>query len=67
MAQQGCRLVIILGGTNLRVGRFDSNMHLLGERSMLIRTSNGPDAVVAELAAAVTDLLINKALTDFLK
>jgi len=50
-------LGIDLGGTSLRVGAFDSDMQLLASRVMPTRVSVGPQAVVADMADAISSLL----------
>jgi glucokinase len=51
------RLGIDLGGTSLRVGAFDADMQLLASRVMPTRVRSGPQAVVADMAAAIASLL----------
>ena len=50
-------LGIDLGGTSLRVGAFDTGMQLLASRVMPTRVSSGPQAVVADMAGAISSLL----------
>jgi len=51
------RIGIDLGGTSLRVGAFDANMQLLATRVMPTRVRSGPQAVVADMADAISSLL----------
>lgn len=51
------RIGIDLGGTSLRVGAFDDNMTLLTSRVMPTRVSSGPQAVVNDMAEAITSIL----------
>ena len=48
---------IDLGGTSLRVGAFDTGMQLLASRVMPTRVRSGPQAVVADMADAISSLL----------
>lgn len=50
-------LGIDLGGTSLRVGAFDTGMQLLASRVMPTRVRSGPQAVVADMADAISSLL----------
>jgi glucokinase len=51
------RIGIDLGGTSLRVGAFDANMTLLSSRVIPTRVSAGPEAVVADMADALSSIL----------
>ena len=57
MTQQRYRIGIDLGGTSVRVGLFDQALELLGRRTLVTRTLDGPDAVVGDMAEAVKGLL----------
>ncbi|HEY0759027.1 MAG TPA: ROK family protein [Acidisarcina sp.] len=46
-----------LGGTSVRVGAFDGTWKLIDSRSMVTRVEAGPDAVVADIADAIRDLI----------
>ena len=46
-----------LGGTSIRVGLYDSDMRLLGSRSMPTRVAEGPQAAVQAIAAALNTLV----------
>jgi glucokinase len=48
---------IDLGGTTTRVGIFDRDMKALGSRTMVTRVAEGPQQMVAEMAAAIRSLL----------
>jgi glucokinase len=50
-------LGIDLGGTNLRVGAFDSDFQLISSRVLPTRVSAGPEAVVMDMSEAVSSLL----------
>ena len=50
-------LGIDLGGTSLRIGAFDASMQLLASRVMPTRVRSGPQAVVADMADAISSLL----------
>jgi glucokinase len=50
-------LGIDLGGTSLRVGAFNADMQLLASRVMPTRVRSGPQAVVTDMAEAITSLL----------
>lgn len=50
-------LGIDLGGTSLRVGAFDRDFHLLASRVMPTRVSAGPQAVILDMAEAVSSVL----------
>lgn len=51
------KIGIDLGGTSLRVGAFDDRMTLLTSRVMPTRVSSGPEAVVDDMADAVSSIL----------
>jgi glucokinase len=51
------RIGIDLGGTSLRVGAFDASMQLLASRVMPTRVRSGPQAVVSDMADAISSLL----------
>ncbi len=48
---------IDLGGTTIRVGILDSDMKILGSRTLPTRVASGPEAVVGDMAEAVHSLL----------
>jgi glucokinase len=50
-------LGIDLGGTSLRVGAFDPDLHLISSRALPTRVSAGPEAVVIDMADAIASLL----------
>jgi glucokinase len=51
------KIGIDLGGTSLRVGAFDDSMTLLSSRVMPTRVSSGPEAVVSDMAHAISSIL----------
>lgn len=51
------KIGIDLGGTSLRVGAFDDKMTLLTSRVMPTRVRSGPEAVLGDMAEAISSVL----------
>ena len=48
---------IDLGGTNIKIGCFDSELNLIGKTSVATKADMGPDAVVERMGEAIEKLL----------
>ena len=49
---------IDLGGTNIKIGCFDSELKLIGKTSVATKADMGPEAVVKRMGESIEYLLI---------
>ena len=54
---------IDLGGTNIKIGLFDSELTLVGKTSVATRADMGPEVVIDKMAQTVEELIAQNGLT----
>jgi len=61
---KGVLVGIDFGGTNIKIGLFDSQLNLLGKSSVASGVDEGPDAVIAQMVESVKTLLAEASLSQ---